>query len=467
MMLLKPISWIHENLPYPILKAWGLCDSSAAMTRRLAFGNGSQMKYERLLAEMERWPLHKIHEWQYIRLKRLLDHAYSNVPFYKKAWDKAGVKPDDVKCIEDLRKLPIISKEDVVANKADFFSRNVSFGDVIYRATSGTSGQSVRFYIDGEVLSSMWATYRHFSKKFEVLLGEDVTLHVPLLIPSIHLLRKDRLAFGRFSPLTKDVVFSSRDMDDRTFQIYLSYIKRFGIKYIEGLPSLVYAFCLYLRDTGKRIKVRAAVLNGEMLFDHQRELIEKMLGCEVFNRYGSCESTIVAYECPRHDGMHISPFGIVETMDNGKGHGEVIMTNLVNYSYPLIQYALRDMVTLSDKPCRCGSSFSRIMKIEGRANDFITLPQGSRIHPSPLAWFTVEIPGIKDIYFLQNEDYTIDILVVRTGERDADKITRAIRKKMDQLCGGKREKPIYKVTFCKEIKRKSYKYRVVESKIRG
>ena len=466
-MMLKQISWMHENLPYPLLKAWSLCDKSAAMTRRLAFGNGSQMKYERLLAEMERWPLHKIREWQYSRLKRMLEHAYKNVPFYRKAWNKAGVNPSKIKCMEDLRKLPIISKEEVIANGADFFSQTVSLGNVTYRATSGTSGQSVKFYIDGEVLSSMWATYRHFSKSFGVLLGEDVTLHSPLLIPPIHLLRKDKLAFGRFSPLTRDIVFSSKDMDDETFQLYLRYIKRFDIKYIEGLPSLVYAFCLYLRDIGKRIRVKAAVLNGEMLFEHQRELIEKMLGCEVFNRYGSCESTVVAYECQRHDGMHISPFGVVEAMDNGKGYGEVVTTNLVNYSYPLIRYALRDMVSLSDKPCKCGSGFPRIMKIEGRANDFITLPDGSQIHPSPLAWFPVAIPEIKDIYFLQNEDYTIDILVVRAKEIDPDKIIRSIRKRMDWLCRRKREKPRYKVTFCKEIKRRSYKYKVVESKIKG
>src|SRR3989338_6417638 len=140
MLMLRVISWLNSNLPYPLLKAWGSSESLVRATKRLAFG-GRYLRYRRLIEDMESWPIKRMREWQYSRLKRMLEHAYKNVPFYRDLWNREGVSPRDIRCLEDIKKLQILTREDIREHGRKFLAINVKRKQTIVRETSGSSGK--------------------------------------------------------------------------------------------------------------------------------------------------------------------------------------------------------------------------------------------------------------------------------------------------------------------------------------
>ncbi|MBI2134871.1 phenylacetate--CoA ligase family protein [Candidatus Woesearchaeota archaeon] len=463
MMLWKQMIWLHKNLPYPFLKMWGSSEKLVSWSRKLAFGGDDYVRWHKLLQDMEKWPLDKIYEFQTEKLKKILEHAYKNVPYYRETFDEEKIKPSDIKCLEDLQKLPIITKEDIAKNYSKFFARNVKGRYDIYRETSGTSGRSMRFYLDKNIVSANLGANCYFRNILGYTPWKNVILQAPCISRLPSLLPGDQLSFGYYSPFTQQVSFPLRFIGDNEFEKYAYFIRKLDIRHIEGHPSSIFAFARYIKNKNRSIKIKTALLGSEVLYAFQRKFIEKHLKCEVFNIYGSAESTIIAGECHEHKGMHIAPYGIAEVGNGGlRGRGELIMTNIVNYTFPIIRYRTKDEIKLSGKQCRCGRPFPRIIDVKGRINDFIILPDGEYLHPATFAWFSVYLKEIKDIHFLQHEDYSLDILVVKEEGSDAQRISKEIRKRAKNLT---KDRLKFKIIFKDEIKRGSGKRRVVESKI--
>src|SRR3989338_4553000 len=460
-MLLKEISWLHTNLPYPLLKLWGASDKVVNLTRKLAFGgDGYKEKYRQLL-EMEGWPLDRIYAWQYDKLRKLLDHAYENVPFYGELWRKAGIKPADIKSLSDIRKLPVITKDDLYENEGRFFASNIDPKSLIPKYSSGTTGRPGRFYYDERRLASVWATYLYFGKMMGFVQGKDKALRISLFGKEMFMITNSHLRFSDYSPLLKHALFPPMPVE-KAFRVYVKFIKKHGIRYIEGHPSVLYAFSKYAAEENERITFDTARTGGEVLYGFQRRSIEKVFGCEVFDSYGTSEAVIRANECHAHKGMHISPFGIGEVLEGGfSGRGEFVFTGLENYGFPLIRFNVKDVVRISTRTCTCGRTYPRIMDVVGRKNDFVVLPDGEQLPPSQFAWLSVIIPGIKDIFFLQHRDFSIDVLVV--GEKGADKnsMKGRIEKKMRRILKGETS---FEIIFKEHKERKGLKYTRIESR---
>jgi len=465
-MLWNQISWLHKNLPYPLLKLWGSSDRIVSLTSKLALGGNKHIEYYNLLKRMQNWSTDKLYDFQYKKLRELLQHAYTNVPFYKDLFVKGDLKPHDIRCLEDLKKIPIIDKKDIINNSDNFFPDNINNGYVL-RETSGTSGTSTKFYLDANVLSALRANALYFRSILGYIPGKDIVLHTPIFNSVKFVFSADRLRFGYYTPLTKQVILPVESFQDKYFNRYLMIIKKYKIERAEGLPSVFFAFAKYLERKNRNIKIKTVALGGEVLYDFQKRLIEERLGCKVFNYYASVESTIVAFECKEREGMHISPFGIGGRDDGSlSGKGRLVMTNLMNYKFPLIRYTTGDDVSLTKKKCKCGCVFPRIMNVEGRSNDFVIFPNGTYVPPSQLAWSTVLVPGIKDIYFLQHEDYSLEILVVKEENVDKYRIVNGLKKRMKEISKNKKRKLKYKILFKDNIERRSHKFRVVETKVK-
>lgn len=455
----------HENLPNPFLKLWGSSKNLVSLSRRLALGRGYDRCYK-LLEGMQDWSLDEIYEFQFERFKKILDHAYKNVPYYQEMFNKEKLKPLNIKCLEDLQKIPITTKEDIFKNYNKFFAKNSWYKRKVYRTTSGTSGKSLKVWMDEEHIAAASATTQHFRKFFlGYMMGQEMILQAAFSLGScFNFFMYKENCFGFYSPVGKFVFFPWRfSVGDKSFESYVKTIRKFNIKHIEGLPSVCFAFAKYLAKKNERVKIKTTLLSGEALYDFQRRFIEKQLHCKVFNLYGQEEQTIFACECHKHKGLHIDPLlGIAEVKDWGlKGKGEIVMTNLWNNSWPIIRYSTKDIVSLSQKKCSCGCAFPRLMNIEGRHNDFIILPNKEYLPAMPFTWLNM-IPGVKDIFFTQNEDYSLDILVVKEETADAENIKNIIRQKVNKIS---RKMLKTNILFVEGIDRKSKKYRIVETKI--
>jgi phenylacetate-CoA ligase len=462
MLAYRTISILHSNLPYPILKLWASSDKTVSLTKKLALGQ-DYIKYYKSLKDMQNWPKNKIYNFQLQKLKKLLVHSYKNVPYYKELFDKNNIHPKDIKKLEDLQKIPITTKEDLLKNFNKFFDKTKKYNFKYYRETAGTSGKAMKFYLDKNCIAANLACEQYFKKMMGCILGKDIVIHIPLANQFVYFVKNARLRFGHFTPLTNQVIFPLDHVDEEAFRKYIYYIKKFNIKHIEGYPSILFVFARYLKKQDISLNIKVAVSGSEMLYNFQRKFIEQVLGCEVFNKYASAESTLRGYECHEHKGIHLPPFGIAEINNNGfEGKGELVTTNLINYIFPLIRYCTKDQVSLTQKKCRCARPFPRILEVHGRTNDFITLPNGNHIHSSALFWFTVNIPGIDDIYFLQDKDYNLEVFVVKDKNHDSRKITEIIKNRIKKLSKNNLK---FRIIFKNSIDRKSTKLKIVESNV--
>ncbi len=165
--------------------------------------------------------------------------------------------------------------------------------------------------------------------------------------------------------------------------------------------------------TPKLIFTRAELLSKE-----DRRQINRVFDTELIDLYGATEFGVFAWECKKHQGYHLnSDILLVEVIkDNHQVYekaGEVICTDLTNYTMPFIRYALGDIVVLSKEKCGCGKNFLLIKSIEGRSDDFLTLPTGKLISPVPLRVELEEIDGIDQYKLVQENINIFNVQIVK------------------------------------------------------
>jgi phenylacetate-CoA ligase len=242
-------------------------------------------------------------------------------------------------------------------------------------------------------------------------------------------------------------------------------------------PDVLYAMPNAIIDicNNKMIDIspRLVFTHGEVLTDHNRNIIESMWNTEVYNTYGSSEIPRIAFECNEHAGLHILSDSVcVETVKDNeivRGEpGEVVITGLYNYLMPLIRYELGDIATLSDEPCSCGRNWPLIKDIQGRINDVFPLPSGRTLNRSHvLGWLKPEINEnmflISKYQFIQEKNDKIILKIVKGKKFDKSMMNNILSKIHDFLGD---EKLDFEVIFANDIlKEKSGKRRSMISKV--
>ena len=343
------------------------------------------------------------------RLRAIIKHAYHNVPFYRELYDSVGIKPEDIKSTEDLRKLPIITKKDVQKNYPDkMIASGVDINRCGIGSTSGSTGISLEicsglrtmeysqalsgyaFFESGLKLTDKMVniTHPHYKiistwfRKFGVLKKENISLHDPPEV-IIEALKKAK----------PDVIYS--------------------------FPSVLLLLAKEIEEKGiSGIRPRMIITNAETLTDYAREKIGYAFHTEVYDTYGASEFMRLAFECQEHSGYHIiTDCAVVEFIKDGKTvdagePGEIVVTGLYNYEMPLIRYNLDDIGIPTKKRCACGRGFPLMGSIEGKVDDFLILPSGRTI--SPRRFFELEhIPAIDEHRTIQKEKDRFIVQVVK------------------------------------------------------
>jgi phenylacetate-CoA ligase len=169
-------------------------------------------------------------------------------------------------------------------------------------------------------------------------------------------------------------------------------------------------------------------------------VLEQAFQAPVFNRYGSGETSVVAWECSAHQGLHIdADHGIVEILDEQgqptTGLGEVVVTNLDAYAMPIIRYSLGDVARISWEPCPCGLAFPRLFELQGRVNDFVTLREGTSISTLVVTIALDLTPGVGGDQLTQRRPGFLEILLQR-GPRFIESSDRVIEDELRKRTRG-------------------------------
>jgi len=365
-----------------------------------------------LAERLDSRPLEYLKARQFRLLRWILNYAYDNIPLYRSNFDRAGVRPGDMRSLDDLEKVPILTKEQILSSYPEGIVAPGYGPATSFRcSSSGTSGVKGEYLSDRKTRDETWA-----------------------------LLFRVRAKFG-YRPWHKEGVFSFIPHKRKWFE-NLGYMRKFDISMGKPLPEVVedverinpdiiwgvptYIHYLISEQEDIRASPKFVLCSGEYLAPVERMDIEDRFGCPVVNFYGCAEAPFISTECQLHEGQHVNMLNaLVEVSRDGVqlGPGEVgdvLVTTLTNTAMPLIRYNTGDAATMSPDECSCGRHGDMLATLEGRRDDFLMTPAG-RIPPM-MALVAVAQPEVKGYRIVQE---AMNRLVVDLKGDTIDDGTRA------------------------------------------
>ena len=369
----------------------------------------------------------KMRELQEHKLRRLVLHAYKHVPYYRDRMLAMGVKPNDVQTLDDLHKLPFLTKDDVRKHLFfDIMSDNHKKSEILKVSTSGSTGEPFVCFVDRDQLEFRWAaTLRSMEWTGWQFGDRQVRLwHQTLGLSKTQVVREVADAM-----LSRRKFIPAYEMSDDTLREFVRQIEDFDPALLDGYAESFNFLAAYLQEHGRmKIRPKGIISSAQTLPAGSRKVIEEAFGCRVFDKYGSREFSGIAYECEAHEGHHVVGEGyIVEVLKDGRPAqpgeiGEVVITDLNNFCLPFIRYRIGDLAEAvdPDAACSCGRGLPRLGKIEGRVQSIIL---GSRGQYIPGTFFAHVLKDydhcIRQFQIVQTERGAITLHVVK-GKRFAE-----------------------------------------------
>ncbi|UCD12950.1 MAG: phenylacetate--CoA ligase family protein [Thermoplasmatales archaeon] len=338
-------------------------------------------------------------KFQSKQLQRLVKYAYT-VPFYHEKYKNAGVHPSDIQGINDIGKLPFISKDDIRKNFPDrIISSAADKSKMVKSYTSGTTGKPVSIYIDMYTIVLGILGYVRVIKEHKV--NWRKTRMTVIADLSEHSAESEYLTDGMIPKLKP--FFSLNNMQIlHTYDDPKKLMKKiisFQPEFIGGYPGMLRQLALLKnRGFGEDIQPKCILSTGSVLDKFLKGYIEDSFKTQLFDTYGAMESGPMAFEC-RQGKYHVhSDLVYLEFVDDdGKPvspeePGQSVVTRLYGRGTPIIRYTgLDDIITPSEDRCTCGLTGGFISKIHGRESHSITLPNGTVVLPSTLDEFIGEL----------------------------------------------------------------------------
>ena len=386
------------------------------------------------LTELKRHQWHKkevIIRLQEKRLRALIDHAYHKVEFYQNLFDSVGIKPQDIKTVHDLQKIPTITKETVRKNYPDnIVAKGVDITKCHTRSTTGSTGIPLKIHQNAKELDYfvsanvfVWLSQGlRLRDKFVGIRHEG--FHVTnTLLKKIRIFNFENISI--FNPL-EDIIEALKDSNPDIITSYPSMLLLLS----EEIESR--------NITGISPRIIRSV--GETLNEYTRKKIGGTFNSQILAQYGSEEFGALAFECIEHSGYHVvSDAVIIEIVKDHKHvahdeEGEIVVTGLYNYTMPLIRYKIGDIGRFTEAKCACGRGFPLIKNIEGRTDDFLILPSGKKVSPRVINVIE-EIPGVSSYKTIQETKNKIVVYLVE-GKGFSSKTVDEIKSHIKDGCFG-------------------------------
>ncbi|NWG74714.1 MAG: phenylacetate--CoA ligase family protein [Rubrivivax sp.] len=372
-----------------------------------------------MLAALERtqWLDHQgIEALQLEKLRSLLAVAHAHSPWHRRRLDEAGVGAETLSSLDDLQRLPPMTKADAAAHRDEIAWPGVPGGAFKYN-TGGSSGQPLVFYFGRARQASDAAGRMRARRWWGVEPGEP---EVYLWGAPVELNKTDWVKTVR-DRLINQLVLNAFAMSPERMDRYLDAITAFQPRCIYGYASSVALLAAHARERGRRLvlpKLRVVCTTGEPLYEHQRALIREVYGAPVANEFGSRDIGFTAHETPDGQMLLISESIVLEVLDDA-GHpvppgqiGEAVMTGLCSQAQPFIRYRTGDMVRLSPEPDRGGRGLHVIAEVAGRSTDFLVRADGTIMHALAGIYVVRAVEGVAEFKLIQHDVRDVEVLVV-------------------------------------------------------
>ncbi|MBQ4409812.1 MAG: phenylacetate--CoA ligase [Firmicutes bacterium] len=391
--------------------------------------------------EIETASREQIRAWQDERLVKQVKHVWDNVPYYRKKMEDAGVCPEDIKGVDDIRKLPFVTKADLREGYPYGLLAEDLKNCVRIQSTSGTTGKRVvAFYTQHDI--DLWedccaraitAVGGTNEDVCQVSYGYGLFTGGPGLNGGSH--KVGCLTIPTSSGNTERQIMFIRDLNATILCCTPSYAAYLGETMKEmGLSP-------------EEIPLKAGIFGAEAWSEAMRQDIQKTMGIKAYDIYGLTELSGpgVAFECSAQTGMHINEDHFIaevidpetlEPVPDGT-YGELVFTAITKEAFPLIRYRTRDIVKLSHEPCPCGRTHVKMSKPRGRSDDMLII-RGVNVFPSQIETVLLNkgYPANYQIVVdrVNNTD-TLDVQVEMTPEMFTDNMGEIAARQKDIVDG--------------------------------
>ena len=372
------------------------------------FNRRNIMPQYRYLRRSEWYETERLRDLQLYKLKQLIAYAYEQVPFYAKRFHAIGLEPEDVVSLEDLKKIPSLTRQDVIDHRHEMvdrtFSGSIDHADqskrgpgepipfapfrrhrLVRNTSSGSTGAPTVFYEDGSRTALNWALELRLKSWFGITPGEREGRMVRL---SSDYMPKSRVIRLR-NRLWNQLIVPGVNLTDEHYAICAEKIGKFRPKVLWGFTSALAGFADYLRR--KEINPTSwgiQLITGwaAPVYDHERKILKEVFSCAVSNIYSAREVGHVAGQCA-HGSYHINQeHSLVEREDDGSGSGgeggELVVTTLDMSPMPFIRYRMGDIGKVADSTCGCGRKLQVLQDFLGRTGEVYRTRDGRMISPN-------------------------------------------------------------------------------------
>ncbi|MBA7532819.1 Phenylacetate-coenzyme A ligase [subsurface metagenome] len=401
---------------------------------RLRFGASTYYSFRRMIQRSQYLSENELKAYQLRQLKKNVQHAWANIPGYRKHWEENNFSPDKLKSLDDLKSIPFMTKE-ILRDKLEKFSYKKLKG--LHKITTGGStGIPFGFYqqrknglIELAFMHELWSQF----------------------YPKINLKTKATILRGKrmegpigYDPLN-GLILSSFDLIPQNISQYIQAIEKYKTPILRAYPSSLYVFSTLIENLGLSIKHNfdSIMLGSEILYDFQNNQIQRIFKAPIVNWYGHGEKAVLAGYCRHNTKLHAFPqYGITEIAgQDGKEvqageTGEIVGTSFWNYATPFIRYKTKDFARKGTENCsECNRHYQLIDEIQGREHEFIVDKNKKLIVLTGVSIVCGTFTEINQFRFYQDAVGTFIFRYVKTPE--IKKVNTAfIQKSLFEKIGG-------------------------------
>ena len=389
----------------------------------------------------------KLINFQKEHLKKLLLHAYKNVPYYNHIFDEIGLITNEIVDLSKFDKIPILTKDIIRKHFNEFLSNDYTKKNWFYKESGGSTGEPIKVVQD-DIYSRWRDAAEHYY--YDNLLNIDEISSKKIVIWGSwrDLFESSQGIKTKLSNWIKNIkLLNCLKMSEEDIERYIKIINSYKPDMIRGYSGALYEISNYAEEKNLKIySPRILIGTAETLTPAMREKIESVFNTKLYNFYGAREVSCIAGEC-KQGLMHTFPFyNYIEILNeknksvNEGEEGRVIVTNLHNYLMPIIRFEIGDMAVLGSDNCKCGNLLPTLEKITGRITECFVKKNGTIISP---IYFIILFLGFfekrffKKFQIIQEDFEKINILIVPEKSKDIafkDDIEEKIKLMMGRDC---------------------------------
>lgn len=369
----------------------------------------------------------QIERLQRRRLRAMVRHAYGTVPYYREEMDRLGLRPDDIRCADDLAKLPLIERDQLNRDPEVFVSTERSRDRYLKLRSGGSTGARCTVYHDPMAIIANAAHGERERSIYTRIIGRAVGYRETVIATPVGSAHEIRHFIQTHTLLPAGVRIERRfvsllDPPDAIAR----QIDEFKPDLLHGFGSALEMVYGHQRAGGAGFhRPRVVTYSSDALSPAARRVIEEENGVPVFGTYQAIEALKIAFECDRHRGYHLNvdlyPVRVVDAEGRAVADGEtgeVVVSNLVNRATVLLNYRIGDLAAILPEPCGCGRSLPLLSFLEGRSDDVIALPSGRVVHPQALRSTFIVETEIARYQVVQEEPARFVVAVVASSGAD-------------------------------------------------